>query len=96
MKTFTEFKNFISSNNKLGTIFHPYDNSVIKPNILKYLNYRIEFSLRKCNLIYWNTLKQLYMPSDDILKFLKGRISYRESMAALMVRVLRKNIAKNV
>lgn len=96
MKTFTEFKRFISADNKLGVIFYPQDNSVIEPNILKYLNYKIRFSLRKCNLIYWNMLKQLYISSDDIFKFLKRGVSYRESITTLMVRVLRENVAKNV
>lgn len=52
----------------------------------------MQFSLRKCNLIYWNMLKQLYISSDDMFKFLKDK----ESMTALMVRVLRENVAKNV
>lgn len=56
----------------------------------------MQFSLRKCNLIYWNMLKQLYISSDDMFKFLKGGVSYRESITALMVRVLRENVAKNV
>lgn len=56
----------------------------------------MQFSLRKCNLIYWNMLKQLYISSDDMFKFLKEGVSYRESMTALMVRVLRENVAKNV
>lgn len=95
MKIFTEFKKLIP-NNKLGVISHPCNNSVIEPNILKCLNYKMQFSLRKCNLIYWNMLKQLYISSDDMFKFLKGGVSYRESMTALMVRVLRENVAKNV
>lgn len=92
MKTFIEFKKLIP-NNKLGV---SCNNSVIEPNILKCLNYKMQFSLRKCNLIYWNMLKQLYISSDDMFKFLKGGVSYRESMTALMVRVLRENVAKNV
>lgn len=96
MKTFAEFKRFMSTDNKLGVIFYPHENSVIEPNILKYLNYKIGFSLRKCNLIYWNMLKQLYISSDDMLKFLKGGVRYRESITTLMVRVLRENVAKNV